>query len=43
MKLRSSMTPFEITGGGPPFRRCLDSFFGGLPDPRTLELLGARA
>jgi uncharacterized protein (DUF1810 family) len=41
MKLRSSMTLFEFAGGGPPFRRCLDSFFDGVPDRRTLDLLEA--
>jgi uncharacterized protein (DUF1810 family) len=39
MKLRSSMTLFDLAGGGPPFRQCLDSYFDGLPDPRTIELL----
>jgi uncharacterized protein (DUF1810 family) len=42
MKLRSSMTLFELAGGGAPFRQCLDSYFGGTPDPRTIDLLGAR-
>jgi uncharacterized protein (DUF1810 family) len=42
MKLRSSMTLFEIAGGEPAFRRCLDSYFDGRPDPRTLELLEAQ-
>ena len=41
MKLRSSMTLFELAGGGAPFRRCLDSYFGGAADPRTIELLAA--
>lgn len=40
MKLRSSATLFELAGGGPPFRRCLDLFFGGEPDARTIDLLG---
>ena len=41
MKLRSSMTLFDLAGGGPPFRQCLDTYFDGLPDPRTIELLAA--
>ena len=41
MKLRSSMTLFDLAGGGPAFRSCLDSYFDGAADPRTLELLGA--
>jgi uncharacterized protein (DUF1810 family) len=43
MKLRSSMTLFELSGGGPQFRQCLDAYFGGLPDRRTIELLEAQA
>jgi uncharacterized protein (DUF1810 family) len=43
LKLRSSMTLFDHAGGGPPFRRCLDAYFGSAPDPRTIELLEARA
>ena len=43
LKLRSSMTLFDLAGGGPPFRRCLDSYFGGAPDRRTIELLEDRA
>lgn len=42
MKLRSSMTLFELAGGGPLFRECLDSKFGGVPDRRTIELVEAR-
>lgn len=42
MKLHSSMTLFEAAGGGPPFRQCLDSHFGGVPDRRTLDLIEAR-
>lgn len=41
MKLRSSMTLFDLVGGGPQFRRCLVSYFDGVPDPRTIELLNA--
>jgi uncharacterized protein (DUF1810 family) len=43
MKLRSSATLFEIAGGGAPFRTCLDRYFGGRPDDRTIALLGGRA
>ena len=39
LKLRSSMTLFDLAGGGPWFRRCLDAYFGGTPDRRTIELL----
>lgn len=42
MKLRSSMTLFEHVGGpDEPFGPCLDAFFGGRRDERTLELLRA--
>ena len=41
MKLRSSMTLFEMAGGGRCFRACLDAYFGGARDPRTVELLEA--
>ena len=43
MKLRSSATLFEIAGGGAPFGTCLDRYFGGRPDDRTIALLGGRA
>jgi uncharacterized protein (DUF1810 family) len=43
LKLRSSMTLFESAGGGAPFGRCLEAFFGGVPDRRTLDLLATRA
>jgi uncharacterized protein (DUF1810 family) len=43
MKLRSSATLFEIAGGGAPFRACLDRYFGGRPDDRTIALLGGQA
>ena len=39
MKLRSSMTLFDRAGGGPAFRRCLDLYFEGVPDARTIGLL----
>jgi len=42
MKLRSSMTLFDHVGGaGEPFGPCLDAFFSGPRDGRTLALLGA--
>ena len=43
MKLRSSMTLFDLAGGGPPFRQCLEAFFDGVPDPRTIDRLEAGA
>jgi uncharacterized protein (DUF1810 family) len=43
LKLRSSMTLFDLAGGGPPFRQCLDTYFGGAPDRRTVELLKDRS
>lgn len=39
MKLRSSATLFEIAGGGTPFRACLDRYFDGRADERTIALL----
>jgi uncharacterized protein (DUF1810 family) len=42
-KLRSSMTLFDLAGGGAQFRQCLDLYFGGAPDRRTAELLESRA
>lgn len=40
IKLRSSMTLFDtVAGGGDPFARCLDTFFGGARDPATLRRL----
>lgn len=39
MKLRSSATLFRIAGGGAPFLTCLDRYFGGRPDDRTIVLL----
>jgi uncharacterized protein (DUF1810 family) len=42
MKLHSSATLFSrVAAAGSPFHRILDRFFGGRPDPRTLELIGA--
>ena len=44
MKLRSSMTLFcMVSPRGSVFQQVLERFFGGLPDPRTIELLHARA
>ena len=41
MKLRSSMTLFsKVPGADPVFRKVLDKFFDGAPDPATLQLLG---
>ena len=40
MKLRSSMTLFAAADPDcPVFRRVLEKYFGGEPDPRTLALL----
>ncbi len=40
LKFRSSMTLFAQAGGEfPVFREALEKYFGGKPDPRTLELL----
>jgi uncharacterized protein (DUF1810 family) len=40
LKLRSSMTLFALVAPpGSVFRRVLDKYYGGKPDPRTLELL----
>jgi uncharacterized protein (DUF1810 family) len=40
IKLRSSMTLFAAVADDPaPFRRALDRFFDGEPDPATLALL----
>ena len=41
MKLRSSATLFSLVSpAGSPFHALLDKFFGGCPDPATLELVG---
>ena len=42
IKLRSSATLFEMAGGGVAFSRCLDSFFEGVRDRRTAEILEAK-
>ena len=41
MKLRSSLTLFaQAAPDEPLFRRALDKYFAGQPDPKTLEKLG---
>jgi uncharacterized protein (DUF1810 family) len=41
MKLRSSMTLFsQVKDVAPVFQKVLDKFFGGLPDGKTIRLLG---
>ena len=41
LKLRSSMTLFAAAEPDEPvFAAVLDQFFGGQPDPRTLQILG---
>ncbi len=40
LKLRSSMTLFaQAVPDEPLFQRVLDHYYGGVPDPRTLEFL----
>lgn len=40
LKLRSSLTLFQVAGPEEPaFQRALDKYFGGRPDPLTLEKL----
>jgi uncharacterized protein (DUF1810 family) len=40
MKFRSSMTLFMTAAPDEPlFSRCLEKYFGGMPDPATLEKL----
>jgi len=40
MKFRSSMTLFAKAAPDEPlFAKCLEKFFGGRPDPATLEKL----
>ena len=42
LKLRSSMTLFgEVGGPGSVFQQALERFYGGEPDPATLELLSS--
>ncbi len=41
LKLRSSMTLFSLAAPEEPvFKKVLDKFYRGLPDPATLRLLG---
>ncbi|MDS0293734.1 DUF1810 domain-containing protein [Halogeometricum luteum] len=41
LKFRSSMTLFDAVADDPaPFRTALERYYGGEPDPKTLELLG---
>ena len=41
MKFRSCLTLFNAAAPGEPlFAAALDTFFGGVPDQRTLQLLG---
>lgn len=41
LKLRSCMTLFSLVEGADPvFQAVLDKYYGGEPDPLTLELLG---
>lgn len=39
IKFRSSMTLFDAIAPDDRFRRALDAFYGGEPDPATLRLL----
>ena len=42
LKLRSSATLFaHVTSAGSVFHHLLDRYYGGAPDPRTLELIEA--
>lgn len=42
LKLRSCMTLFALVEGASPlYRQVVDEFFDGVPDERTLEMLGA--
>ena len=41
LKLRSCMTLFGLVAGeNPVFQKVLDKYYGGVPDDRTLRLLG---
>src|SRR5215207_4529996 len=37
LKLRSSMTLFAAAGGDPVFQEVLDRYYGGEPDPATVQ------
>jgi uncharacterized protein (DUF1810 family) len=44
MKFRSSMTLFATAAPGEDlFRRCLEKYFAGAPDPATVEILARQA
>ena len=40
LKLRSSMTLFLAASGDAVFQRVLDKFYSGMPDSKTLHILG---
>ena len=40
LKFRSSMTLFAAVSPEPKFAAAIGKFYGGVPDPNTLELLG---
>jgi uncharacterized protein (DUF1810 family) len=40
LKFRSSMTLFAAVSPEPEFSAAIGKFYGGTPDPKTLELLG---
>jgi uncharacterized protein (DUF1810 family) len=43
LKLRSCLTLFDLAGGGEAlFKQCLDKYYDGERDPRTIELLQPR-
>jgi uncharacterized protein (DUF1810 family) len=42
LKFRSSMTLFEaVADDSTPFRTALELYYGGEPDPKTLEILNS--
>ena len=44
LKFRSCVTLFSLAAPEEPlFRRCLERFYGGAPDPRTVSLSASRA
>jgi uncharacterized protein (DUF1810 family) len=40
LKFRSSMTLFAALSSEPEFAAAIGKFYGGAPDPKTLELIG---
>lgn len=40
LKFRSSMTLFAAVSSEPEFAAAIEKFYGGTPDPKTVELLG---